>query len=116
MEMKSVINCLNIIDHALIENFGKYIGISNWGNFHKNFLEKRQSDFIEDRVVLSNVLSQINCIIENHYQFAEEDIKKEYRAWNWYLTINCYLIFELKRLLPDENRYMPPKYTTVWML
>ena len=41
-------------------------------------LEKRQSDFIEDRVPLSNVLSQINSIVENHYQFAEEDLKSEY--------------------------------------
>ena len=40
-------------------------------------LEKGQSDFIEDRVALSNVLSQINSIIENYYQFPEEDIKSE---------------------------------------
>ena len=44
----------------------------------KYLLEKRQTDFIEDRIALSNVFSQINSIIENHYQCAEEDIKSEY--------------------------------------
>ena len=41
-------------------------------------LKNGQSDFIEDRIALSNVLSQVNSIIENHYRFAEEDIKSEY--------------------------------------
>ena len=41
-------------------------------------LEKGQSNFIEDRVPLSNVFSQINSIIENYYQFDEEDIESEY--------------------------------------
>ena len=41
-------------------------------------LEIGQSDFIENRVTLSNVFSQVNSIIENNYQFAEDDIKSEY--------------------------------------
>ena len=78
MEVKSIKDCVNIFDDVIVENIGKYIGISNLENVHVYKLEKRQSDFIEDRIALSNVLSQINCIIENHYQFAEEDIKSEY--------------------------------------
>ena len=78
MEVKSVSDCLNIIDGAIFENNGRYIGISNLENNHKYLLEKEQSDFVEDRIALSNVLSQINSMIENHYQFAEEDIKSEY--------------------------------------
>ena len=79
MEVKSIGDCLNIIDDAIVENNGKYIGISNLENIHKHLLEIQQSDdFIEDRVALSNVLSQINSIIENYYQFPEEDMKSEY--------------------------------------
>ena len=78
MELKSVSDCLIIIDDAIVENIGKYIGISNLENIHKYLLEIGQSDFIEDRVALSNRLSQINSIIENHYQFVEEDIKSGY--------------------------------------
>ena len=78
MEVKSVSDCLNIIDDAIVENIGKCIGISNLENIHKYLLEKGQSDFIEDRVALSNVLSQINSIKENYYEFDEEDIKCDY--------------------------------------
>ena len=35
MEMKSVSDCLNIIDDAVVENIGKFIGISNLENIHK---------------------------------------------------------------------------------
>ena len=41
-------------------------------------MEKGQSNFTKDRVDQSNVLSQINSILENHCQFVEEDIKSEY--------------------------------------
>ena len=78
MEMKSVSDCLNIIDDAIVENIGNYFGISILENIHKDLLEIGQSDFIEDRVALSNVLSLINSIIENHYQFVEEDVKNKY--------------------------------------
>ena len=60
MEVKSIRGCLNIIDDVIVENIGKYIGVSNLENIHKYLLEKGQSDFIEDRITLSNVLSQIN--------------------------------------------------------
>ena len=69
---------VSIFDHAIDENSGKDFGNSFLENIHKYLLEKGQNDFLEDRVALSNILSQINCIIENHYQFAEKDIKNEY--------------------------------------
>ena len=78
MEVKSVSDCLNIIDDAIVEDIGKYIGISCLENFHEYLLEIGQSNFIEDRVALSNVPSQINSIIENLYQFQEENMKSEY--------------------------------------
>ena len=75
MEVKSVSDCLNIIDIAIDENI---FGNSDLENIHKYLLEKKESDFIEDRVDLSKVFSQINFMIENCYQFPEEDIKNEY--------------------------------------
>ena len=74
MEVKSVSDCLNLFYDAIPENF---IGISNLENIRRYLLEIGQSDFIEERDALSIVLSQINSIIENHYQFAEEDRKSE---------------------------------------
>ena len=75
MEVKSVNVCLNIIDFVIVE----YIfGSSDLEDIHKYLLEKGQSDFIEDRVALSKVLSQTISLIENYYQFPEEDIRNEY--------------------------------------
>ena len=78
MEVKSLTVCLNIIDDVIVENIGKYIGISGLENIYKHLLEKRQIDFIEDRVALSNVLSQIISILENYFKFAEEVIKSDF--------------------------------------
>ena len=50
MEMKSVSDCLNIIDDAIVEKIGKYFGISNLENIRKYLLDIGQCDFIEDRV------------------------------------------------------------------
>ena len=76
--MKSISDCLNIIDHAIVENVGNYIGISSLEFIHKYLLEIVQSDFIEDSIALSNVLSQLGFEIEKHYHLEEEDIKSEY--------------------------------------
>ena len=78
MEVKSIRDCLNIIDGVVVENIGKYTGILILEIIHEHFLEKGQKDFIEKMTALSNVPSQINCIIENHNIFTEEDIKSEY--------------------------------------
>ena len=87
MEVKSVGDCLNNIDDAIAENIGKIIGNSNLEKIHKYLIEKGQSDFFEDRVALSNVFSQINSFIENHYQIAEEDIKSEYISNDYSLIV-----------------------------
>ena len=75
MEVKSVSDCLNIIDFAIVENI---IVNSDLEDIHKYLLEKEESEFIEDRVVLPQVFSQITSMIENSYQFPEEDLKIEY--------------------------------------
>ena len=71
MEVKSVTDCLNIINFAKVEDI---VASSHLEDIHKYFLEKEESEFIEDRVALSKVLSQINSMIENYYQFPEKDI------------------------------------------
>ena len=89
MKVKSVSDCLNIIDFAIVEN---NIGSPDLENLHENLLEKRESDFIEHRLALSNVLRQITSMIENRFQFA--DIKSEYvqlreLTLNWFIECNA---------------------------
>ena len=78
MEMKSVSDCLNIIDFVITENMVRNFDIPTLEIIRKYLIEKEQSDFIENMTVLSNVLCQINSIKENHYQLTEGDIKSEY--------------------------------------
>ena len=75
MEVKSASDCFNILDFAIVKN---KIGSSDLENIHKYLLQKGESNFIEDRLALSNVLRQMNSIIENRYQNADVDIKSEY--------------------------------------
>ena len=72
MDVKSVSDCLNNTDFAIVENV---IGSSDLEYVRKYFLDEGENDFIEERLALSNVLRQINSMIENYYQFPEEDIK-----------------------------------------
>ena len=76
--MKSVSDCLNIIDDAINENIGKKFGISGLGYIPKYLIENGQIDFIEYRVALSVVLSHKNSKLENYYKFVEEDKESEY--------------------------------------
>ena len=34
MEVKSIRECLNIVDDVIVETIGKYIGIPNFKKFH----------------------------------------------------------------------------------
>ena len=74
----AVSDCLNINDDAVVENIGKYISISDLDSNQNFFLEQGQNNFIEDRIALSNVLSQINSILEIYHQFPEKHKKSEY--------------------------------------
>ena len=47
MEVNSISDCLNLFDDAIVENSGRYIGISKLENIHNNLLEIGQSDFIK---------------------------------------------------------------------
>ena len=74
MEVKSVGDCSNIIDDAIVEDVNT---ISNLENIHKYLLEREHSYYIEERVALSNVLRRTNSIKDNYNDFAE-NVRSEY--------------------------------------
>ena len=74
MEVKSVSDCLNIIDDNIVEDVNT---ISNLESIPKYLLEREHSYYIEDRVALSNVLRRINSITDNYNDFAE-NVRSEY--------------------------------------
>ena len=57
MEVKSIRECLNIVDDVIVETIGKYIGIPNIKNF-MNFYE-RKSKVISSKIVLLYQMSLV---------------------------------------------------------
>ena len=74
MEVKSVSDCLKIIVDAIVEDVNTF---SNIESIHKYLLEREHSYYIEERVDLSNIFRQINSIIYNYNDFAE-NVRSEY--------------------------------------
>ena len=82
-------------DDTLVEGVNA-IGILK--SVHKYLVERKVCEFIEDRVALSKVLSQINSMMENYYRFPEEDIKNVYVQLGKLILvwlIECYTKLEI---------------------
>ena len=100
MEIKSISDCLNLIDDMI---FGKSfkIMIKNDLERIRNHIEWVQAgcvargEFIEERVDCLSVLRQINHIVEKSYSDdTEEELDEQYnklrqRILQWYYTINA---------------------------
>ena len=67
MEVKSLSDCINIINLAMN---GCIIDSLDLENIRKYLSEQEQSDFNQGRFGLSEVLKQLNSIIENCNQLA----------------------------------------------
>ena len=99
MEIKSTSECLNRIDNMIFDRSLKYMVIDDLELF-RNHIEWQQADalakkeYIEERIVLLSVLSQINHIIERFFSDdTEEELDEQYnklrlRILEWYETIN----------------------------
>ena len=78
METKTISDCLNIIDRAIVGNI-RLISTEYLGEIHNRLLNVRQNMYIENTVALLNVLKQINCIIDNYSSYEDdEELYNEY--------------------------------------
>ena len=99
MEVKSISDCLNRVDNMLFE---KNLNCKVKGDLEdiRKHIEWKQAnvvargEYIEKRVAVLTVLSQINHIIESFYsEDTEEDLDEQYnilrqRLLEWYEVIN----------------------------
>ena len=76
--MKSVSHCLKFIDSLIIYNIETHAGIGNLEDIHAYKKGMYNEKYIEEKVALFSVLSQINLIKERFYLDNESDIKKQY--------------------------------------
>ena len=99
MEVKSVRECLNGIDHMIFHKSLKCL-VRHDSKIIRNHVEWQQADvvargeYIEERLAVLSVLSQINHIIERFYSDdTEEELDEQYnklrlRILEWYEVIS----------------------------
>ena len=76
--MRTIPDCLNIIDFAMVEN-GRCVIIGKLEDIHNRLVEIGMTRYIENRLALSKVLNHKTCIIDNYYTYEnEESVRNEY--------------------------------------
>ena len=100
MEMKSVSDCLNFIDHVILcvaENFN---GVESLEVVRDYMIEMYNDEYIENMIVMTGVLSQINLIIETIYDIDDDsDFKRKY----WILRKHILAWLEENNTKPKVN-------------
>ena len=72
MEPKSISDCLNAIDFAIVENV-RLLSIENLEDIDNHLLQFRHTAYIENNIALIKVLEQINSIINNYSSYKDDD-------------------------------------------
>ena len=73
MEMKSVSNCLDFIDSMIICNIAKRVGVGILEDLRDCMMELYDENYIEEKVALLAILSQINLIIYRFHLDNDSD-------------------------------------------
>ena len=104
MEVKSISECLKRVANMIFEKILKCLAKSDLED-KRNHIEWKQAnvvareEYIEERLAVLSVLSQIYHIIERFYSDdTEEDLDEQYnklsqRIFEWYEVINTKLEF-----------------------
>ena len=77
--MKSVSDCLNFIDTAILCSIEKHAGFGNLEDVREHMIGVYNDKYLEAMVDMLAIFSQINLIIENFYSDNESDIKQLHR-------------------------------------
>ena len=76
--MESISDCLNFFYSMILCNMEKHVGIGNLENLHDYMIEKCNDKYIEEKVFMLSIFSQINRITDRFYLDNESDIKELY--------------------------------------
>ena len=101
METKTISDCLSAIDFAIVENV-RLLSIKYLEDIHNRLLECRESEYIENRNALINVLKQINCMIDCYKSYEDdEEFYNEYVELRKLIVV--WLIERNNKLQPEEE-------------
>ena len=94
MELKSFRNVLDSLDYTIVADNSRFLGIENLEMIRKYLLDKRDIEFKHcEMFELLYILEQINYIIENNFNFSNDEIKAEYiklrkQLIKWFVECN----------------------------
>ena len=75
--MKTISDCLNLIDCIMSSNIEKRIGIESLENASDYVIQTTNDKSFENNMIMLDILSEMNPIIEKVYIDENKDIKKE---------------------------------------
>ena len=112
MELKSISDCLNAIDFAIVENV-TLLSIKNLEDIHNHFRQFQHTGYIENNIALIKVLEQIKSIINNNSTYKDDD-----SFCNEYLELRKLIIAWMienntKAEIDNEYRVYPSIYTSI---
>ena len=85
--MNTISDCLNLFDCIMSFNIEKRIGIESLENARDYVIQTTNDKCFENNVIMLDILSEINLIIEKFYNDENSDIKKEGEALRNFLLI-----------------------------
>ena len=94
MEHNSFKNVLNSLDYIIVDANSQFLGIENLEMIRKYLLDKQDVEYADcEMFELPYILEQINCIIENNFNFNNDEIKAEYfklrkQLIKWFVECN----------------------------
>ena len=92
--MKTIRDCLNLFDSIMSSNIEKRIGIENLENVRDYVIQTTNDKCFENDLIMLDILSEINLIIENFYIDENSDIKKECKTLRKFLIISLDKLYE----------------------
>ena len=90
--MKTISDCLNLFDGIMSSNIENRIGIESLENARDCVIQTTNDKCFQNNIIMLDILSEINLIIEKFYIDENSDIKKECE------TLRKFLVFWLDKL------------------
>ena len=85
--MKTISDCLNLFDWIMSSNIEKRIGIESLENARDYVIQTTNDNCFENNMIMLDILSGINLIIEKFHIAEDIEIKKECETLRKFLLI-----------------------------
>ena len=85
--MKTISDCLNLFDCIMSSNIEKRISIESLENARDYVIQTTNDECFENNMIMLDILSEINLLIEKFYIDENSEIKKKCETLRKFLLI-----------------------------